>query len=204
MNFPRAALLLMLSWTAVAFPQTFPSTAPSKRWATDFSAYLRSHPGNWMLATSVRPALTPEEALADARRQAARSLAIQMLPRFSNQPCVAWLQRRLEASLLAGQWIQDQSITANQRPYGTIWSASLLINASPKNYSSLVAEFERELAAQRSRFARIVGYSIILALAVACLFLIANSLTRGFLRFRLAIASLAIVATGIFGIMHLI
>jgi hypothetical protein len=204
MNFARTTLFLMLSFSTLASAQTRPATLPSKLWATDFRTYIRSHRGNWMVANSVRPALTAEEAIADARREAARGLANQILPRMTERTSIVWLQQRLEASVMTDDWIEDQVVTVNERPYGTIWSASLLINTAPKSYNRILAALQLDQARERSRIARMVGSCLILMLAVACGFLITNSLTRGFLRFRLVLISVIVIAGGVFGITHLI
>jgi hypothetical protein len=205
MNTTHAAtLILALLLAGVASAQTAPSTAPVKPWLKDFKSYSRTHRGNWLVAHSVQPALTAEEAMADARREAARGLAIQIQPRMGNTVSDPWLRNQLEASLMAGNWIEDQQVTASDRPYGTIFSASLLINTAPRNFNRILADLQLATTRERSRLARVAGLCAILTLAIACLFLIVNSATHGFLRFRLALISLVLIATGIFGITHLI
>ncbi len=194
LRFYLVAFLLLVAGGALG--QTKPaSTTSQKLWATDLAAYAREHRGSWMVVRSTQPALTAGEATEDARHQAVKSL----LPSAS-----AEVEKQVKAALLADGLIEDEEVTANEKTYGTIWSASLLINKSPAKMAALNGRIQKLAVAVKVRRAEVAITSIVLGISVLCIYFILNTLTRGFLRLRLAVLSILMIVGGIFGIVNLI
>ncbi|HEX8525103.1 MAG TPA: hypothetical protein VF669_22820 [Tepidisphaeraceae bacterium] len=202
------SLLLIVSICSIAGAETKPSatratTQAQKLWLQDLPAYQRAHPGAWGVVRSVHPSLTPGEARQDACREAARRYAT-FVRQSQSKDDQAMFERAIEEAIVAGALIQDEEITANERPYGTLYYASLLLNISQQPMKELGQQLQRRLSAQHARRATSVVMSAGLVLLISCLYLIANAMTRGFFRFRLALASILLLGGGIFGIVHLL
>ncbi len=195
-------VLALASCAVVASAQ--PATTPANPWVTDLPQYLNDHPGHWIVGHSTEPALSSAEAETLARRDAAQSLVDTLASRVSRSTNRRWLEDQIDLAMQRDGWITDRYIESKARPYATIWSASVLIDASPARVDALARLIDRGVQQHRARnIAGILGASI-LVVGVGLVYLLLNWLTRGFLRTRLALASLLIVSAGIFGIVHLI
>ena len=194
----KAAALIILFFASSA--AAAPTTAPAKLWASDLSQYLNKHPGQWIVAQSEKPALSADEAEAQARHQAAESIAKLIAPRIAGGVAVS----AVEASLLRDGWIIDRQIEANERPYGTIWSAAILVDASPQKLDALTRQLDRQTHQKNARLVACVFALMIFSAIVGCVYMFLNWLTRGFFRGRLAIASFLVVADALFGVVHLL
>jgi len=193
-------VLLLASFTTCA--ATAESSQP-KLWATDLPAFLNERPGEWVVGHSSEPALSAAEAESFARRDAARPLFDKLRLRL---PRSSWpvLRTRVEATLASDDWVGDRHITSQVRPYGTIWSAAVLIDASSARRDRLVKEIERETRQQHERAVAGTAGAATIAVIVGFCYVTLNWLTRGFFRGRLMMISLLIVTSGICGILHLI
>jgi hypothetical protein len=191
-------MLLPVALRAADAPATA-SSSPPKLWATDLPAFLNDRPGDWIVGHSTDPALSAAEAESFARRDAAGPLFEKLRARLSRENGSALL-KRIEAALAAGDWVADRQIVAEVRPYGTIWSAAVLIDASPQRRDRIIRDVERETRQQRERaFAGTAGITTIAVVVGSC-YVFLNWLTRGFFRGRLLTISALLITTGIFGI----
>jgi hypothetical protein len=197
--FVSLAVMLLAAVVAPAAP----TTSPAKLWVTDLAAFLNERPGEWIVGTSTDPALSAAEAESFARRDAVGPLFNKLRLRL---PRSSWsvLLKRVEASLAAGDGVVDRQVTSAVRPYGTIWSGAVLVDASPARQDRLVREVERETRQQRERTAAGMAGATMIVIVVGAFYLGLNWLTRGFFRGRLLMASALIVTSGICGIAHLI
>ena len=179
------------------------STSPAKMWATDLPAFMNERPGEWIVGNSIDPALSAAEAESFARRDAAGPLFNKLKSRL---PRSSWstLLNRVEATMAAGDWVADRQIVSDERPYGTIWRAAVLVDASPQRQERLVREVERESRKRHERAAAGTAGATVLVVVVAAFYLGLNWLTRGFFRGRLMMISAVVITTGICGIAHLI
>jgi hypothetical protein len=101
-------------------------------------------------------------------------------------------------------WIVDRQLESVERPYGTIWSEAILVDASPKKLDGLSKRLQSSLRReQEKRVIAGVGSSVLLVI-VSLGYIVLNWLTRGYLRFRLAMTSLLIAGGGIALITHLL
>jgi hypothetical protein len=180
------------------------TTQPAKLWASDLPAFLNQSPGHWIVARSQKPALSAQEAETLARSEAARAVVPILAGRLKRPIEQKVLASRVEASLFRDDWLVDRQIEATERPYGTIWSAAVLVDASPAKIDALVRQIEHQT---RERHARAVAGLLALFVVTAIVgsfYAFLNWLTRGFFRGRLAIASILVVASAVLGVVHLL
>jgi hypothetical protein len=197
------AIVTALLLTPTVHASATTTSSATKLWTTDLSAFLSERPGNWIVGHSTEPALSANEAETFARRDAAGPLFDKLRLRL---PRSSWpaLQKRIGATLAAGDWVVDRQVESDVRPYGTIWRAAVLIDATPERTNRLVRDVERETRQERERAAAGTAGAMVIALAVGSVYLMLNWLTRGFFRGRLLTASILILTTGILGIVHLL
>ena len=172
----------------------------SKLWASDLPAFLNDRPGNWIVARSEKPALSAQEAESLARRDAAHAIA----PLLRAQTTGPIDETRIEAALQRDHWIADRLIEKSARPYGTIWSAAILVDASPAKIDSLVHQLEAQARRQHARQVAGAFAIMIITALVGSVYCLTNWLTRGFFRGRLAIVSFLIIASATAGVVHLL
>lgn len=203
-------LLLMLS--ATTFAQTRPTTAAArnattapqhKMWVNNLGGYLRTHPGNYFVARSKSPALTAGEALAGARHVAAKQLMQNYSFQYQGIPYREALAE-LENSLNGAGMIADEEVTSTDKSYGVIYSAAILVNQNPQKLAIITNRMQRRSMIQKIHFAQVAISSVVLVLAVACIYLVLNAATRGFFRTKLALGSVVVIIGGIFVISHLL
>ena len=192
-----AALFVSLAQHAGA------ATAPAKLWATDLPAFLNERPGEWVVGHSLDPALSAAEAESFARADAAGPVFQKLCHRL---PQSSWpmLLQQIQDTLSTANWVVDRQVEAQDRPYGTIWRASVLVDASPQRLERLLGEVERDLRRQRDRLAVAVASAVVAGVFVFIFYFALNWLTRGFFRGRLMTASAMILAGWIFAVVHLI
>lgn len=176
------------------------TTAPSKKWTTDLPGFLNTVPGDWIIGRSTAAALSAQEAQTMARDDAASALIARLRPQLDRRVHDRALARHVQAALAGDDLIVDRQVIATERPYGTIWSAAVLVDASGVRVEPLLREIQR--SAMRERFNVVAGMTgaAMLTAVVAFSYLVLNWLTRGFFRGRLALASALIVAVGVIGI----
>ena len=196
-----AAVLLI---TAVA--QAAPATQENsqKRWVSDLPGFINENPSRqWVVGQSTQPALSATEAETLARRDAAAALVPLLQPRVRGVSEID-LRRQIEASLAREQMIVDRQVESVERPYGTIWRESILIDASPKKLDELARRMQSVVRSGERRRAAAIGGGTFLSLIVGVVYLFLNWITRGYFRARLAMASMTAIALGIATIVHLV
>ena len=198
-----AAVLLFCTPGLHAAAVDTPAAPPEKLWATDLPAFLNERPGEWIVGVSSEPALTAAEAESFARRDAAEPLTTRLRHRL---PHASWptLLRRVQAALASDELVVDRHVTSQERPYGTIWRAAVLVDGSPRRLDRLVRDVQRETRQRYERAAAGVAGTVAIAFVVGTCYLGLNWLTRGFFRGRLMTAAVLVVSVGIFGIVQLL
>ena len=188
-------LLSIAATTGTASASAAATTASSKLWATDFAAYVNANPkGRWIVAESTMPCISAEEAEASARACAVEALMPQVRSRVKGRIDMKHLRGIVDSSLREGGWVVDRHLQANERPYGTIWRESILIDASNRKLDELARRAGSIARRDFERRAIVIGSGTILSVIGVVVFFILNWLTRGYLRFRLAMISLGVVA----------
>jgi hypothetical protein len=184
-----------------------------KPWADDWNLYRNSEPDKrWMLAESTQLYANEAEAMDSAQRRAVELLAplvkesMSAKAKRSGREIIRvtdeWVRKAILSSVQRNhdnQLIPDQFVQKFDRPYGEVWKASLLIDASQKTMDSLVASYNALANAERNveRKSKVTGFSAIggMALVVVLLYAFLNSATKGYFAWRLrALALLAVIA----------
>jgi hypothetical protein len=181
--------------------EPLPTTVPTKPWISDWPAYLNGHPGQHLIiGQTTEPALSAEEAETMARTDAANQIAEILGGRFGTRES----QVEIASSIQRDDWIADRQIDAKERPYGTIWKAAILIDATPDKLNALAGRIDGILARQHRIKALVVGVSGAGIAAIIFCYLMLNWITRGYFRSRLALVSGLLIVAGIIGAVHLI
>lgn len=168
--------------------------ASAKLWVIDDLAFRNARPDRqWIIGRSDRPATSDMEAAESARADAARQLYPIVVSRLhawrSDQ---AWLRDRVNEAVRAGRFDSDAFVERFDRPYGSVYAGSVLLDASADRIAPFARDAARELAA-RHRHVGIrmaLAGALLIATWLACALL--NSLTRGYFTTRLGVIAAAI------------
>ena len=184
-------VMMIMSMIGTA-PSAPGATKPDRSWVTDSAAFLNRTDARhvWIVGKSVGPCVSATEATAQACRDAAR----EILPRLDSM----WITRRnlsvqereiirgrLEADLILGRLVTDRSVSRVQKPYGELWSAAVLVDASPNQLGPLASQYEAALRDRRVSFAQRVAASIGIFAVILGLYWLVNGVTKGYFRGRL-------------------
>lgn len=190
-------------------PSTFIPCLLSIAWLA-LPAGASDRPGTFV-ARSFSPAVTEAEAIELARRDAVESL----LPRLGDvvdlrvrerklrsaapvsRPSEQTLRAILRAELAGDAMIRSREVSRQQKSYGDVYSASLVIEADPRALDRMA---ERAMsvsrgAARRSMIAT-AGTGALLG-GIVVIYLAANSLTRGYYQWRLRLLAAAAAAASV-------
>jgi hypothetical protein len=167
----------------------------SKGWATRFVDFVNEHPGRqWVVGTCDRPCLSEAEAASSARDDAARKVYSVVARRVN--------ARGSDAAVLRGLvWndVQNNRLEADRfaeqfsRPYGKVWTESVLLDVSGERIQPLVDQYRQQLNVHHIQERRRAGVGGFVIAATALLYLVLNSLTRGYFTFRLRLVAMIIV-----------
>jgi hypothetical protein len=170
---------------------------PTKPWIDDFTGFSASHPGRWIVGRCSRPCLSQSEADQSARTDAARdvyaAVVNRMAPRHGDEQ---WLARRVLADVRAGELASDDLAERFDRPYGTVWTETVLLDASQAKLDTLVDRYRGDLAVRRVWMTAVQFGAVALTLSVWIAYLLLNMITKGYftLRLRLLAATITAVA----------
>jgi hypothetical protein len=92
--------------------------------------------------------------------------------------------------------VVDRQVEATERPYGTIWKAAVLIDASPGKIDPIAAQLRRASMEHHARAAVALGGATVWFAIVCLAYLLLNRLSRGYFRGWLIFASLLLIAGG--------
>jgi hypothetical protein len=173
------------------------ATRPTKPWIDDIAGFSSSHPGRWIVGRCARPCLSQAEAEESARSDAARAVYAIALERIGpGRGDRKWLAGRVLADVRAGELAADDLVERFDRPYGTVWTETVLLDASPAKLDPLVDRYRGELPARRAWMTAIQFGAAALILSVWSAYLLLNMITKGYftLRLRLLAATMTAVA----------
>ncbi|MGH7180195.1 MAG: hypothetical protein ACREJC_22645 [Tepidisphaeraceae bacterium] len=170
---------------------TLAAAFADKPWVDDWATFVNTHPRNLFICGSSRtPCTSEEQALNDAYTDAARQLIpIGALKGHD-------LERQLIAVLRKGQLVSDRFVQTYDRPYGRVYNASVLLDASPASLGSLRRSLASENRAQIAEYARRGASFVGLIAVVTLLYWMVNAVTRGYFMWTLRSAALLVVAAG--------
>lgn len=167
--------------------------ATVKPWARDEPAFRNGHGDRfWIIGRSDRPAMSDSEAIESAHAHAARALYPVIRSRMQAWPGDRrWLEARIDSQVCAGRFDADTCIERFDRPYGSVYAASVLLDASADRMEAPLREMQLELMARH----RQAGIHIAIAGTMLILtwlgYALLNSITRGYVTARLRWAAAA-------------
>jgi hypothetical protein len=180
---------------AVALRSISGGSAPTKQWIADFAGFTAAHPGQWIVGRCAKPCLSQAEALQSARIDAARAVYSIALERLgSARSAGQWLAQRVLADVRAGELASDDLAERFDRPYGTIWTETVLLDASPAKLNPLVDRYRSELRAGSAKLKTIQFGAAGIALFAWFAYFLINLITRGYFTLRLQLIAGTITA----------
>jgi hypothetical protein len=168
----------------------------NKGWATRFVDFVNDHPGGeWIVGKCDRPCLSEAEAANSARTDAARRLYPLMVRRLGPTRSETALLRKLVWNDIQNARLEsDRFAEQFSRPYGKVWTESVLLDVSPARIDPLVEQYRHQIDARHLQLRRHAGIGGFVIAATAMLYLLLNSVTKGYFTFRLRLAAMFIVA----------
>lgn len=188
---------------------TFTSRFTDKPWADDWADFVNANSSQrWLTAHSESPGMSEAEATDAARRAAAEDLAKlvrdQMNARAARDagPHIMvsreWVRDQALSSLrrnVNGMIVRDVFVQRISRPYGDIWQASILVDASPKVIDKLVDSYNAAARVMTADTKRSVFAVVGIVAVIVLLYLFLNTITKGYFMWRLrAVALLGAIA----------
>ena len=189
----RTRLLVLCLFLAIASA----ARAESKPWVDDFSSFASTRDGaRWIVGRSAFPCPSEAEAHDAAERDAIDQASARVRPlvgQFLDPQSEVWLRRRLGLELV----IADRALSRVHRPYGDVWSESVLVDA-PHDRLVRVAKNYSDWRNKRHRTAGTAVASIFgLSIAILLIYTVLNAVTRGYFRGRLRAAAAMTLALGV-------
>jgi len=184
-------------------PASLTSRFNEKPWADDWASFVNTNPSHrWLTAKSASPGTSEAEAMTAARQAAADELAslvgeqmraraariagwkVTLTPEMLRDQALSSLRRNVE-----GKLIRDVFVQRFNRPYGDVWQASVLVDASPRVIDNLVDSYSavarvKDSDTKRSVFA--VGGIVVVIVLLYCFL---NAITKGYFMWRLRAAA---------------
>jgi len=170
----------------------------SKPWIDDFAGFVSSHPGRWIVGRSAVPCLSEPEAARAAQADAARQitpLIVSGLPVHASD--AATIEVRMESDLQSAGSQTDRLAEQFTRPYGTVWTESVLIDASQQRLDELSGRYATELAAKDARMSNWRLTAAVVVGAAWLFYFLLNAVTKGYFTVRLGAVAATITAAAI-------
>jgi len=166
-----------------------------KPWVERLSQFVSTHPRrNWLVGRS-GPCGSEADALREAREDAAavvREMIRQRIGRANGRDA-----DRVLASVNADDLVVDQFAQRFARPYGDVWSASVLAEIPAQRLDALAHQYTAQVQVSHIHRVRAIAAGGALLIALWLLYTAANAVTRGYYTTRLRVASVLLAAAGI-------
>jgi hypothetical protein len=165
-----------------------------KPWVLDEHAFRVAHGGSrWIVGRCERPAVSDSEAIDFAHNDAARQLYPIVRTRLNGWPSDRrWLAAQIEAQARAGRLDRDVCLERFDRPYGTIYCASVLVDTSASAMEPVVRDVRAGLGARHRRAGLRVALAGIVLIVTWVFYAVSNSMTRGYVTTRLRLIAAAV------------
>ena len=176
-------------------------SSDSKLWDTQFESFSNAHPDRqFVVGRCGRPCLSEVEARESAHRSAAEQMEALVASRLhAGRLEHGWLDQQISRDVSDGRFDADRLAEQFDRPYGKVWTESVLLDVSPDRLDPAVAQYQPELNAQRAHAARNLTASGVLIGVASAAYLLLNALTQGYFtgRLRLATAAFALATVAL-------
>jgi hypothetical protein len=175
-----------------------------KPWANDFDRFVAGAPANrqhFLVARTERPCATRAEAEAQAIATAASELESRFrrdLHTTGISGPVTGVHGRAVDALTSGRYIKDRQVRRFTRPYGEVWDAAILVDASDETLRGLArdAQVHRQVRrAERVGVAFAAASAAVMIGVIGLLYAVVNAFTRGYFAGRLRVLA-AVTALG--------
>lgn len=171
-----------------------PSGQPApedKLWVTRFAAFVNAHAGRqWVVGRSQAPCLSEAEAAQQARINAAAKVFAIVAERLNARRFDAeWLRDQVAHDIRDGRLDADRCAEQFARPYGQVWTESVLLDVSSDRLDPLVRRYTAELQSRHNRHVGRTFAAIAIAGVLWTASLLINTLTRGYFTTRLCLAA---------------
>lgn len=167
-----------------------------KGWATRFVEFVNNHPGRqWVVGRCTKPCLSESEAAQQAKVDAAR----KVFPVVARELGVGrvdadWLDHRIAQDVQDGRLEADRFVERFDRPYGQVWTESVLLDVSPANLDSIVDRYRSDLNVRHLQIRQRIAFATAAILATGLLYLLLNVMTKGYFTTRLRLAAATVIA----------
>ena len=191
----------------VATAKTDPSreltvTVVDKPWAADWSAFTNQTRGEVLVGQSTSPCTSAAEAESAAKRAAAGAL----IPLVRQRLAQAYGGRRvlndrvlsdiIDSNLNTRGLVRDRFVQRYTRPYGEVWFAAVLVDASSAKVDGIMRESMHQAERRIQRGVGVVlAFFLLLALTTIA-YVLLNWLTKGYFVWRLRFAAMTMLAIG--------
>jgi hypothetical protein len=172
-------------------------TRPSKAWLTDFAAFTSTHPGVWIVGRSHDPCLSEPEAQQAARADAANAVYALLPQRLRDADDTDALKRSVLSAIAAGGLETDAFPERFDRPYGTVWTDSVLLDASPQKLTSLLDGYDRAWRDHQRRQTLLRAAAAGLVTAAWLMYIFLNAVTKGYFTTSLRLGAAAVTAAAL-------
>lgn len=169
----------------------------SKQWIDDFDRFCIDHPGRWIVGRCPGPCLSQQEAEQAARTNAAQTVWALVPARLRNAEDAGALKRFLTAAIATGGLQADCLAEEFDRPYGTVWTESVLLDASPQKLNSFLAGYERAWRNRQHLLAAVRVAALALVAAAWLMYIFLNAVTKGYFTTRLRLGAAAVTAAAL-------
>jgi hypothetical protein len=152
-----------------------------KPWLTDFDRFAGGHvPGRFIVGQADDPAATPDEAAKDAVADAVAQIMPLLATHTGRGSDMAFGAERVAAGLSSGRYVVDRFACRFERPYGSVHHEAILVDVDPSNLVFLAQEAATvRRAVVQSRLGT-AGSLAGLVATIGLIYLIANSITKGY------------------------
>jgi hypothetical protein len=179
-------------------------------WADDLAGYINDHPGHtWIVARSSAPCLSPGDSARVAETEAATALASLIQRQFPASAAPVSLEDSdalLLSDIRRSLPVKDRFVQRFQRPYGNVWSESILLDASPQWIEEVQRRHVYSMHTRHTRMGTIVGSTGVVLAAILVAYLFVNAVTQNYFTGRLRFAAIlsamiaVVVAIGVISI----
>ena len=162
-----------------------------KLWVTRFAAFVNEHSGRrWVVGRSQAPCLSEAEAAEQARANATAKVFPIVVERVNVRRFdAAWLRDQVAHDIRDGHLDADRCAEQFSRPYGQVWTESVLVDVSPDRLDPFVRRYAMELRARRNRHVGHMVAAVVITGALWTAYLLINSITRGYFTTRLCLTA---------------